>query len=84
MYVLTKFSLDSDASLTLLIHVTNIFFPSTELHKKECDVITVPSKCVLLVHEPKLKVDLTKYLETQAFRFDFSFDETASNEVVYR
>ncbi|XP_075791932.1 kinesin-like protein KIF2C isoform X3 [Pelodiscus sinensis] len=55
-----------------------------ELHKKECDVITVPSKCVLLVHEPKLKVDLTKYLETQAFRFDFSFDETASNEVVYR
>uniref|UniRef100_K7FGY6 Kinesin-like protein n=1 Tax=Pelodiscus sinensis TaxID=13735 RepID=K7FGY6_PELSI len=57
---------------------------ATELHKKECDVITVPSKCVLLVHEPKLKVDLTKYLETQAFRFDFSFDETASNEVVYR
>ncbi|XP_074858858.1 kinesin-like protein KIF2C isoform X2 [Carettochelys insculpta] len=55
-----------------------------ELHKKECDVITVPSKYVLLVHEPKLKVDLTKYLETQAFRFDFSFDEAASNEMVYR
>ncbi|XP_035189305.1 kinesin-like protein KIF2C isoform X1 [Oxyura jamaicensis] len=55
-----------------------------ELLKKECDVITVPSKCVLLVHEPKQKVDLTKYLETQAFRFDFSFDELASNEMVYR
>nr|XP_025952559.1 kinesin-like protein KIF2C isoform X1 [Dromaius novaehollandiae] len=55
-----------------------------ELLKKECDVITVPSKCVLLVHEPKLKVDLTKYLETQAFRFDFSFDESSSNEMVYR
>ncbi|XP_054068094.1 kinesin-like protein KIF2C [Rissa tridactyla] len=55
-----------------------------ELLKKECDVITVPSKCVLLVHEPKQKVDLTKYLETQAFRFDFSFDESSSNEMVYR
>ncbi|XP_054141881.1 kinesin-like protein KIF2C [Melozone crissalis] len=55
-----------------------------ELLKKECDVVTVPSKCVLMVHEPKQKVDLTKYLETQTFRFDFSFDETASNEMVYR
>ncbi|XP_047645251.1 kinesin-like protein KIF2C isoform X2 [Phacochoerus africanus] len=55
-----------------------------ELAKKEIDVISVPSKCVLLVHEPKLKVDLTKYLENQAFCFDFAFDETASNEVVYR
>ncbi|XP_058699214.1 kinesin-like protein KIF2C isoform X1 [Poecile atricapillus] len=55
-----------------------------ELLKKECDVVTVPSKCVLMVHEPKQKVDLTKYLETQTFRFDFSFDETSSNEMVYR
>lgn len=57
---------------------------SAELAKKEVDVISVPSKGLLLVHEPKLKVDLTKYLENQAFCFDFAFDETASNEVVYR
>ncbi|CAO2588655.1 Kinesin-like protein KIF2C [Lemmus lemmus] len=55
-----------------------------ELAKKEIDVISVPSKCFLFVHEPKLKVDLTKYLENQAFCFDYAFDETASNEVVYR
>ncbi|XP_048354186.1 kinesin-like protein KIF2C [Sphaerodactylus townsendi] len=55
-----------------------------ELGKKECDVITVANKNTILVHEPKVKVDLTKYLENQAFRFDFSFDETASNEMVYR
>ncbi|XP_022352865.1 kinesin-like protein KIF2C isoform X2 [Enhydra lutris kenyoni] len=55
-----------------------------ELAKKEIDVISIPSKCLLLVHEPKLKVDLTKYLENQAFCFDFAFDETVSNEVVYR
>ncbi|XP_004621631.1 kinesin-like protein KIF2C isoform X2 [Sorex araneus] len=55
-----------------------------ELAKKEIDVISIPSKCHLLVHEPKLKVDLTKYLENQAFCFDFVFDEMTSNEVVYR
>ncbi|EPQ17072.1 Kinesin-like protein KIF2C [Myotis brandtii] len=55
-----------------------------KLAKKEIDVISVPSKCLLFVHEPKLKVDLTKYLENQAFCFDFAFDETASNEVIYR
>lgn len=55
-----------------------------ELAKKEIDVISIPSKCLLFVHEPKLKVDLTKYLENQSFCFDFAFDETASNEVLYR
>ncbi|XP_077190102.1 kinesin-like protein KIF2C isoform X4 [Paroedura picta] len=55
-----------------------------ELGKKECDIITVANRNTILVHEPKVKVDLTKYLENQAFRFDFSFDETASNEMVYR
>ncbi|XP_003220255.1 kinesin-like protein KIF2C [Anolis carolinensis] len=54
-----------------------------EIAKKECDVITVISKNNILVHEPKVKVDLTKYLENQPFRFDFSFDEKASNEMVY-
>ncbi|XP_054837260.1 kinesin-like protein KIF2C isoform X2 [Eublepharis macularius] len=54
-----------------------------ELGKKECDIITVANRNTILVHEPKVKVDLTKYLENQAFRFDFSFDETASNEMVY-
>ncbi|XP_049630716.1 kinesin-like protein KIF2C isoform X2 [Suncus etruscus] len=55
-----------------------------ELTKKEIDMISIPSKSLLLVHEPKLKVDLTKYLENQAFCFDFVFDEMATNEVVYR
>lgn len=71
--------------MTLLILVkTEGLFLSTERLKNECDVITVQSKCVLLVHEPKQKVDLTKYLETQTFRFDFAFDESSSNEMVYR
>ena len=56
----------------------------TEIAKKDVDVITVPTKDNVIVHEPKLKVDLTKYLENQNFRFDFAFDESSSNEMVYR
>ncbi|KAM9845048.1 kinesin-like protein KIF2C [Aulostomus maculatus] len=55
-----------------------------EVSKKEIDVVSVPGKGALLVHEPKQKVDLTKYLDNQTFHFDFSFDETATNDLVYR
>lgn len=59
-------------------------FPVSDLGKKEVDVITVPSKDQMVVHEPKSKVDLTKFVENHLFRFDYAFDETASNETVYR
>ncbi|KAM9810376.1 kinesin-like protein KIF2A isoform 2-T2 [Neosynchiropus ocellatus] len=55
-----------------------------ELSMKDLDVITIPSKDVVMVHEPKQKVDLTRYLENQTFRFDYAFDESATNEMVYR
>merc|ERR1719334_1061472 len=55
-----------------------------EVKSKEIDVITIPSKDTILVHEPKTKVDLTKYLENQNFRFDYAFDESAPNDLVYK
>ncbi|XP_067289198.1 kinesin-like protein KIF2A isoform X3 [Pseudorasbora parva] len=55
-----------------------------ELTMKDLDVITIPSKDVVMVHEPKQKVDLTRYLENQTFRFDYAFDDTSTNEMVYR
>nr|XP_057919165.1 kinesin-like protein KIF2A [Doryrhamphus excisus] len=55
-----------------------------ELSVKDLGVITIPSKDVVMVHEPKQKVDLTRYLENQTFRFDYAFDENSTNEMVYR
>ncbi|KAJ0041728.1 hypothetical protein NL108_007966, partial [Boleophthalmus pectinirostris] len=55
-----------------------------ELAMKDLDVITIPSKDVVMVHEPKQKVDLTRYLENQTFRFDYAFDDSSTNEMVYR
>ncbi|XP_010889645.2 kinesin-like protein KIF2C isoform X2 [Esox lucius] len=57
---------------------------SKELNKKEIDVVSVTGNGTLLVHEPKQKVDLTKYLDNQVFHFDYSFDESSTNDLVYR
>ena len=37
----------------------------------------------LTVHEPRVKVDLTKYVEHHAFAFDDVLDEEVSNDAVY-
>ncbi|KAL1494151.1 hypothetical protein ABEB36_009795 [Hypothenemus hampei] len=55
-----------------------------EERRKEVDVMTVSTKNQLIVHEPKHKVDLTKYLENQHFRFDYVFDENCNNDIVYK
>ncbi|CAF0941834.1 unnamed protein product [Adineta steineri] len=54
-----------------------------ELSKKDIDVLTIPNKELVIVHLPKVKVDLTKYIDNQKFRFDYGFHETCNNELVY-
>nr|XP_018684773.1 PREDICTED: kinesin-like protein KIN-13B [Musa acuminata subsp. malaccensis] len=56
-----------------------------EIAKKEEDIITIDSgSSSLTVHEMKLKVDLTEYLEKHEFVFDAVLDEDVSNDEVYR
>ncbi|CAK9302531.1 unnamed protein product [Gordionus sp. m RMFG-2023] len=55
-----------------------------ENNRKEIDVITIPNKDVTIIHEPKSKVDLTKYLENLNFRYDYCFDENTNNDLIYR
>ncbi|XP_056684060.1 kinesin-like protein KIN-13A isoform X2 [Spinacia oleracea] len=54
-----------------------------ELSRKEDDVVTVYDNA-LTVHEPKLKVDLTAYVEKHEFCFDAVLDEHVTNDEVYR
>ncbi|CAI8594794.1 unnamed protein product [Vicia faba] len=53
-----------------------------EKAKKEEDIITINSNS-LTVHERKLKVDLTGYVEKHGFFFDAVLDEDVSNVEVY-
>lgn len=46
-------------------------------------VITMSSKDVGMVHETKQKVDLARYPENQTYHFDYAFDGSAPNEIVY-
>ena len=55
-----------------------------ESNRKEVDVVTVPNKNHVIAHQPQQKVDLTKYLENQKFRFDYAFDDQSTNEMVYQ
>ncbi|CAD5213099.1 unnamed protein product [Bursaphelenchus okinawaensis] len=55
-----------------------------EMNRKEIEVVTIPGKDTIVVHQPQQKVDLTKYLENQKFRFDYAFDDTSDNPMVYR
>ena len=56
-----------------------------EIDKGEEDAIEVDMKqAVLVVNEPKVKVDLTKYLEKHTFSFDDCLDDNVTNDEVYR
>ncbi|WOL15749.1 kinesin-like protein KIN-13A [Canna indica] len=55
-----------------------------EKSRKEDDIITVNDNVCLTVHEPKLKVDLTAYVEKHEFCFDAVLDEQVTNDEVYR
>ncbi|XP_019433451.1 PREDICTED: kinesin-like protein KIN-13A isoform X2 [Lupinus angustifolius] len=55
-----------------------------ELAKNEDDIVTVSDNAYLTVHEPKLKVDLTAYVEKHEFCFDAVLDEHVANDEVYQ
>ena len=50
----------------------------------ELDVIQTVTRRTLLVHEPKLKVDLTKFCETHRFTVDDAFDQTVDTASLYK
>ncbi|CAJ1419210.1 unnamed protein product [Effrenium voratum] len=54
-----------------------------EVQTAQQDVVLCRDSAVI-VREPKLKVDLTRYVEEHNFLFDQSFDENVSNESLYK
>ncbi|CAG8786720.1 15870_t:CDS:2 [Cetraspora pellucida] len=55
-----------------------------ELTRNEKDIASVSGQRTVLINEPKMKVDLTKYVEQHTFFFDDVFDAEATNEEVYK
>jgi kinesin family protein 2/24 len=74
---------DPQKDLKICVCVRKRPITKKELNKKDIDVLTVPNKDLVIVHLPKVKVDLTKYIDNQKFRFDYGFHESSNNELVY-
>lgn len=55
-----------------------------EISKNDTDIISVRGDQTLIVSELKQKVDLTKYIEEHIFNFDQIFDDSTSNEQMYK
>ncbi|KAF9144118.1 Kinesin-like protein kif24 [Mortierella sp. GBA39] len=56
---------------------------SKEVHRGEKDMASVSGR-QLAVDEPKVRLDMTKFIERHKFVFDEVFDSDATNEDVYR
>ncbi|KRZ02274.1 Kinesin-like protein KIF2A [Trichinella zimbabwensis] len=56
----------------------------TEISKNQFSVVTVAKRDVIILPQPQMKVDRSKFLENQIFRFDYVFDEHSSNDLVYQ
>ena len=54
-----------------------------EIAKNDTDIVEIRNNKQVVVKELKVKVDLTKYIEEQAFNFDLAFDENITNDQVY-
>eukprot|EP00257_Ricinus_communis_P024850 XP_025012264.1 kinesin-like protein KIN-13B isoform X1 [Ricinus communis] len=85
--ILKSFSADKERANTVAkikVVVRKRPLNRKEIAKKEEDIITIePHSNFLTVHETKLKVDLTEYVEKHEFVFDAVLNEGVSNEKVY-
>ncbi|KAH0572706.1 Kinesin-like protein [Spironucleus salmonicida] len=54
-----------------------------ELSLAQKDIVSIDGWNQCSVHEPKVKVDLTKYIEVSTYRYDHVFSENADNYEVY-
>lgn len=55
-----------------------------ETNNGDRDVMDIYPGGYVQVHEPKVKVDLTQYIDTQEFIFDDSFEAEENNEDIYK
>ncbi len=57
---------------------------SKEINQNQRDVVTADGWNQVSIHEPKVKVDLTKYTDLHTFKFDHVFNEQSDNQEIYQ
>lgn len=74
----------SDARNRIMVCVRKKPLSPKELAKGDTDIIKVYSGRLLRMSEPKVRVDLNKYIEVHEFAYDEVFDSNATNHDVYK
>jgi kinesin family protein 2/24 len=54
-----------------------------EVANRQQDVVACNTAAVV-IREPKLKVDLTRYIDEHTFQFDDAFEDHVTNQELYR
>ncbi|CEP15784.1 hypothetical protein [Parasitella parasitica] len=74
----------SDLNQKIRVCVRKRPLAKKELEKCEKDITPVQGVRTVHVNEPKVKVDLTKYIEQHTFNFDDVFDVDSTNDYIYQ
>ncbi|KAG0250446.1 Kinesin-like protein kif24 [Mortierella polycephala] len=72
-----------DMTVKIRVCVRKRPLSSKEIHRGEKDMASASGR-QLAVDEPKVRLDMTKFIERHKFVFDEVFDSTSTNEDVYR
>lgn len=48
------------------------------------DIVSIVGDDSIIVHEPKEKVDMTRYIENSSFKFDYAYDVDVDNKTIYK
>lgn len=73
----------NDPDMPIRVVVRKRPISRTEKSRGDYDVLEIRRAGKVFVHEPKVKVDLTKVIETQNFIFDDAFTDLETNENIY-
>ncbi|KAI7877785.1 kinesin-domain-containing protein [Lichtheimia hyalospora FSU 10163] len=80
----TGHALQSDLNQKIRVVVRKRPLNKKEVDRGEKDISPTCGIRSINVNEPKMKVDLTRYIEQHSFTYDDVFDNDASNEQVYQ
>ena len=54
-----------------------------EKAREDVDIVDMNEHSQVYLHEPRVKVDMTRYVETHEFSFDDAYDEQQDNSKIY-
>lgn len=55
-----------------------------EKAREDVDIVDMNDQSQVYLHEPRVKVDMTRYVETHEFAFDNAFDDKQDNSAIYK